>query len=364
MKEVARLCGIGTSGTKLAVAERIEEELSSFKPVPAGTRILSIDLGIRNLAYSLLTVPSDEQAKERVTKTKTKRQRQQPLQLPTLHAWERLALVPKPLQKKKSKAAQVGDVDPLAEAADVDLPISPQDFSPGRLSATAVRLVRERLLPLKPDVVTLEMQRFRSIGGPAVFEWTLRVNSLESMLYAVLTTLRDVGHWHGVIETVVPRHVLARLEDGEAEDAAKTVPAKKRRTTTTKKKKEMDDESVDSLVEEDASPEAPAKRTKVDSKLIKKNIVGRMLLTGTDVKIAEDATSASLMIQAYLDKWQRKPLPKKSKNAPSEVLTQRLKKLDDLADSLLQGIAFIKWQESRKKLLDGGFEAIQDQMRD
>lgn len=254
LKQIARLCGKSRSGTKPAITDRIIDDLKEFKPLAPGTRILSIDLGIRNLAYSLLEVPASK-------KKRVKTADSDPLP-PVLHAWERLALIPKegvarkPAKQKKGKKVAADDNATLDEAldlaAEVDepatkatkskskkgkktaaaateeppldtqaaalaaleddpttVPIAIEDFSPTRLSSLAVELILTRLLPLKPDLVILEQQRFRSMGGNAVFEWTLRVNSLESMLYAVFTTLRHLGHWPGgKLEGVVARNVL------------------------------------------------------------------------------------------------------------------------------------------------------------
>jgi len=35
-------------------------------------------------------------------------------------------------------------------------------------------------------------------------------------------------------------------------------------------------------------------------------------------------------------------------------------KLDDLADCLLQGVAWVKWQENKRLLLDGGVDSLDE----
>lgn len=356
LRQVARLCGLSRTGTKAAISDRIVENLQGFTPLAPGTRVLSIDLGIRNLAYSLLEVPKPSQ------------------QRPILHAWERLALVPKipgaSRPKKKTKKAtkaaeaeaaeeeanaaaaaeleaglapkkkqrtkrttaepaqtQESDAAALAGGDPTTTPVPVEDFSPTRLSQLAVDLILTRLLPLRPDVVTLEQQRFRSMGGSGVFEWTLRVNSLESMLYASLTTLRALGRWpDGRLEGVVARNVLDFVAAG-------------------------DERMVWPKIKRD------------DNKKLKKDIIGRMLTAGEGVRIGKargggGGGDVEAMRGEYLERWS----PANGRRAKGGV--DSLKKLDDLADCLLQGIAFIRWQENKRKLLEGGVEALESQMLD
>lgn len=374
LKQIARLCGRSRSGTKAAITNRIVDGLQDFKPLVPGTRVLSIDLGIRNLAYSLLEVPGASH------ETPTKRRRRGQAQdaassvTPILHAWERLALIPKtakatkPKAKKKgsksavdavsqdeaalttaeadsipapgkaktkrrSKKSDLEQQDPnphddgllaAAEADPTTTPVPIEDFSPTRLSALAVELILTRLLPLNPDLVILEQQRFRSMGGSSVLEWTLRVNSLESMLYAVFTTLRKLGQWpHGKLESVVARNVLEFMAVQEGEAAS-----------------------------------IWAKEGKGDNKRIKKDIVGKMLSTQVGVTVGGDG-GVEDVVREYVERWGAK-----GKRGKSFGGAEGMRKLDDLADCLLQGLAFIRWQENKKRLLEGGVEALEDQMVD
>lgn len=375
LRQIARLCGNSRSGTKAAITDRIVDNLQGFTPLAPGTRVLSIDLGIRNLAYSLLEVPGP--SRETSPKKKTRRKTPAPpvaslsSETPILHAWERLALIPKtpkpsnPKKKKKGKraagaededAAAELDADPTAHkkkkkttrstetkddsdvpeaaaattatAVPTTVPVPVEDFSPARLSQLAVDLVLDRLLPLRPDVVTLERQRFRTVGGSGVFEWTLRVNSLESMLYAALATLHRLGRWPaGRIEGVVARNVLEFM-----------------------------------AVQEGAAGAIWEKTRQDDNKRIKKDIIGRMLQTGEGVRIAvgeegAEETNVCVVREEYVEQWS-------GNGKRGKAGTESRKKLDDLADCLLQGIAFIRWQENKRRLLEGGVEALESQMVD
>ncbi|KKY30680.1 putative endodeoxyribonuclease-like protein [Diaporthe ampelina] len=362
LKTIARLCGKSRSGTKAVIADRVVDDLKTFTPLAPGTRVLSIDLGIRNLAYSLLEVPNPNHGLPAKNAKGTKKKGTVPSStttIPRLLAWERLALIPKAdkvvppkrstkksrkrseadgendadqqdeqvLPKKSRRKAKTEEVGPghqaddlAAEADSATTPVLMEDFSPARLSALAVDLILNRLLPLRPDVVTLEQQRFRQMGGSGVYEWTLRVNSLESMLYAVLTLLRETGQWHrgGRIEPVVARNVLEFMV---VRDRAAGF-------------------DVGDIWGRGA-----------DNKKVKKDIIGRALASAGGLAV-EDAAEA--VASEYLDEWQGK----KSHQRKAD----RMKKLDDLADCLLQGLAFIHWQDNKRLLVEGGVDALQDQM--
>lgn len=361
LKQIARLCGTSRSGTKAVILDRIVGSLQDFRPLAPGTRVLSIDLGIRNLAYSLLEVPGSSYA-QNIDKSKGRKSQDGASMTPILHAWERLALIPKiakaPKRKAKSKSktpaaknneseSEVSDTpaksrtkkdsksnqtqedsfqDPaIAEQDPTSIPIPIEDFSPTRLSAVAVDLVLSRLLPLKPDLVIMEQQRFRSMGGSSVLEWTLRVNSLESMLYAIFITLKTLGQWpDGKLEGVVARNVLEFMAVQEGEGAS-----------------------------------IWSKEGKGDNKRMKKDIVGKMLSTKMGVRIGKEKALEDV-VREYVEKWGAKG--KRGKASTGGV--EGMKKLDDLADCMLQGIAFIRWQENKDRLLQGGVEALQDQMID
>ncbi|ROV97099.1 hypothetical protein VMCG_07470 [Cytospora schulzeri] len=365
LRQIAQLLGKTRTGTKAVLIQRIEEALENPKPLAPGTRILSIDLGIRNLAYSLLEIPNANHEPSATKAKKTRKKKNAPTTTsastpvkPILHAWERLALIPKipkiskpaaapkkkakAKQSKKTKKSQQSDVEfeddhdespaegPTGAEAEAEAvaddkattPVIIEDFSPARLSAVAVDLILNRLLPLRPDVVTLEQQRFRSMGGSGVYEWTLRVNSLEAMLYAILTTVRTLGRWpgEGRVEAVVARNVLEFMVMQERKGGVE----------------------VAGIWGKDA-----------DNKKVKKAMVGRMLAAGEGVSVSAEAEPVA---REYLDVWNGKLRGKKKSDS--------FKKLDDMADCLLQGIAFIRWQENTRRLTEGGIEALQDQMVD
>ncbi|KUI61434.1 Cruciform cutting endonuclease 1, mitochondrial [Cytospora mali] len=319
LRQIARLLGKTRSGTKPVIAERIVEAVGNSKPLAPGTRILSIDLGIRNLAYSLLEVPGADieppATKTKKGRKKTASETRPKTATPILHAWERLALIPrtsatakpkkrKPTKTRKTLSEEVVDEDyeetpekPPAKTDKTTTPVIPEDFSPTRLSALAVDLILTRLLPLKPDIITLEQQRARSMGGSGVFEWTLRVNSLESMLYAAFTMMQRLGKWTGGrVEGVVARNVLEFMvlqEKVAGVDVAKIW-----------------------------GPDA-------ENKKVKKAIVRRLLAEGEGVSVSE---AVEPVAKEYLDVWEGKVRGQKK--------SESFKKLDDMADCLLQGLAF------------------------
>lgn len=366
LKSIARLCGKSRSGTKAVIADRIVDDLRTFEPLAPGTRVLSIDLGIRNLAYSLLEVPNSNSVSPAKTAKSSKKQGAAPSSTtplaPRLLTWERLALIPKAdkvvspklstkRSRKKAKAHHEDDAgqqsgkaspkktrgkaktdevasdvpadDLAAEADPTTHPVVMEDFSPARLSALAVDLILNRLLPLRPDVVTLEQQRFRQMGGSGVYEWTLRVNSLESMLYAVLTLLRETGQWHrgGRIEPIVARNVLEFMV------------------------------VRDRVAGFDVGDIWGRGADKADNKKVKKDIIGRALASAEGLAVEGAAEAVAV---EYLDEWQG--------NKSFQRKADRMKKLDDLADCLLQGLAFIHWQNNKSMLVEGGVDALQDQM--
>ncbi|KAL1865850.1 hypothetical protein VTK73DRAFT_5029 [Phialemonium thermophilum] len=324
LRTLALQCGIARSGTKGALIQRIQQVVRDHRPLDGGACILSIDLGIRNLAYCLITAPPGRPHSSRP--------------LSVVHAWHALSLVPpactavgEKTTEEKKKRADGGDLDTSDVSPSILRPKLQQqeDFSPASLSEIAVGLVRDKLLPLQPTHVLVERQRFRSAGGPAVFEWTVRVNSLEAMLYATFGTLKALGHWDGIVAPVDPKRVASFLVEGEIEDAPQGADGQDIRLCSARSNK----------------------RTSREVKRQKMDLLGQWLSEG---RVSMGNPQAKAMRTKYLDRWMRKG-GKETRSGPDVKVQEAgsvdgLKKLDDVADSLLQGVSWLKWQENRSRL--------------
>jgi cruciform cutting endonuclease 1 len=321
LKSLAFQCGISTSGTKPVLTNRLINEIGpivanhgSKKSTP--NRILSIDMGIRNLAYCMLDVPSDMFSNSEFS-------------LPMVTAWRRIAVSSAPVPTE--------DVESL-------LPKPKEVFDPQTLSSAAYSLLRHTLLPHNPTHILIERQRFRSMGSPHILEWTIRVNMFESMLYAVLQTLKSENVWNGTVIPIAPGKVGPFwLEGGQSvsSDSALKIP--------------------------EAAVDASRARTKLrntkTAKLLNKGAKIDLVKNWLEVKekVILGTSEAESTGQAYLEKWHRLPGRAKSKSdtkADKVGEVEAMGKLDDLADSLLQGMAWLQWEKNKMEILKSGVEAL------
>jgi len=284
LRLLAQKCGLQTSGTKPILTQRIHDALTSRPKLLPNTRILSIDMGIRNLAYCILEVPTAPSL--RLTPSKIK---------PSLQSWQRLSL---------SSAPQQGETE---------------SFSPATLSALAYALLRHRLLVEKPFYILIERQRFRSMGSKHILEWTVRVNMLEAVIYGILCALKEEGIWEGEVLGIAP----GKVGPFWIEDAEGGGEWKKER------------------------------KAKKQNKGLKIDLVRGWLEERQMLGLGNEEVEA--MAKRYMDKWDRIPGRKKL-----EVKGEEMGKLDDLADCLLQGMAWIQWQENKKFAAQHGVEALLD----
>ncbi|KAG9245476.1 mitochondrial putative cruciform cutting endonuclease 1 [Calycina marina] len=314
LKLLAHKCGTASSGTKRVLIQRLHDEIAhAASSSAAHKRVLSIDMGIRNLAYCILDIPAHSGlAKETFAKDKE--------YVPRILAWERLAVSTKPETAEDGKR--------LKEA-----------FDPATLSTIAYELLRESLLKENPTHVLIERQRFRSMGGSHVLEWTLRVNMFESILHAVLRTLKGEGGWKGEVVSVAPGRVgpfwLSALDD----------------TKTSKRK------AVDIEIEVGTGLKKTRKSisAKVQNKGIKIDLVRRWLEAGDIVALGNEGVEKTG--KQYIDKWDRGVGRVLGSRNGDKVDTG---KLDDLADCLLQGMAWIKWEHNKRLAMRDGVEQFLD----
>ena len=141
-------------------------------------RVVSIDMGIKNLAFCDAEI-------SRASTTNTAQQFDAHMHV---LRWKKLDLVGG--AESKSTYPAMGDEEGTASALDEE---EGDQFSPSVLSKTAHRLIVEEILSARPDIILIEKQRWRSGGGSAVQQWTVRVNTLEAMLWAILETVKQQG---------------------------------------------------------------------------------------------------------------------------------------------------------------------------
>ena len=254
-------------------------------------------MGIRNLAYCRLILPPSTPAANSKNLAS--------IGDPTITEWARIEISKKAIKSKSDDMEE----SKVKEA-----------FDPATYSQHAYNLIK-MLLSSAPTHILIERQRFRSMGGSAVQEWTLRVNMFEAMIYAVLKSFSESGAWMGSVHPIAPAKV-AKFWLGDKQGA-----------------------------------EAEGKGSKSEkTKGAKVAVVGRWLDQGVEERPFRIEGQAREMGEKYL--WKRRG-GKRVKVMEGETAVE-IGKLDDLADCLLQGMAWIQWEKNRWLIMSQGSEALDE----
>ncbi|OGM47013.1 hypothetical protein ABOM_003752 [Aspergillus bombycis] len=376
LQKIAQATGIRSAGPKAALISRLETELaqceyhsvtpqSKTQKKPRNLSILSIDMGIRNLAFAHLLVPSASASATGKTGTTTSTTTSSGSGSkvpppPTLNAWRRLAVsdllrLPEPGPGPESGSTllvpgttEPSDIDELHElACQQDDKDGKEMFHPSPYAKQAYVLITTLLEKYQPTHVLIERQRFRSGGGSAVQEWTLRVGVFEGMLYAVLYALQrergrasassssssssssSAGDLAPVVLGVEPQRVVRYWGDGLGVDGVEKEKKKGGRSSAREGKK------------------------------VKMDLVGGWLDDALgdgdrDLKVAVSGEEElRRWVEAYLAKW------KGQKRRRGETGVVDIGKLDDLADCLLQGLTWLDWHIMRDRILREGVGALE-----
>ena len=335
LQRIARATGIQSSGTKGVLVERIEGVLgrhyeegrqlrggdstsSSGSINEHGEKygkgkcsVLSIDMGIRNLAFAHFHLAQHPSATSQANT------------IPQLTAWRRLA-VSEMGDKSLHGPVMTDTIEKTLKDDDVIVPTSRRQtqgtgedsFSPSGYASMAYNLITSLLDTYRPTHILIERQRFRSGGGSAVQEWTLRVGIFEGMLYAILHALR---HERGgetariSVQGIEPKRVVRYWMDKDE------IPTENELGTGN-------------------SSARAVKKAKID-------LVGRWLEASTGggqgmISLKPDG-EASEIASTYLRKLTTPNTRKK------DLGIADVGKLDDLADCLLQGVTWMEWQKMR-----------------
>ena len=350
IQEVLRAIGEATSGTKDVLQTRLLTKVVQKKmPVfteqdrKRETRILSIDMGIRNLAYCVAEVKKSALVNSAADMS--------------IKSWQRLDLS----EAFREYSHSDDQKDFLEEGA---LPSQEEEaiFTPERLSHMAYWFLDGLITQHQPDVVLIERQRWRSASSPTIQQWTLRVNSLEAIMWGVLTTLKrertlEKTKFDGWIRAVDPKRVGHFWLDDIKATMTTTQKGGKSKSRSKSRSVDVDDEEKE-LVEGEVETVKKLSRGKAEKKakieLLRSWLDSDTPSTVSSVARKNDPTlefhpainfsfspvhGADTTRQAFLHatdstaKRSRKP-------ASSEIIT---KKVDDVTDCFLQAAAWVAW---------------------
>lgn len=370
--------GAASSGTKASLEERFRRDVVKprlftrrpgwelSRPTDEKIRVVSIDMGIKNLAFCEAEVSYPVKGSLNATMEVLR--------------WEKVDLAPGArdveAQITQRNTTEPGDVD-----ADEDI----DPYSLGVLSNTAYGLVKETILSGAPDVILIEKQRWRSGGGSAVQQWTLRVNTLEGMLWAVLKTLYaerlailqkeskglDQEKNNGLYDvfSVDPKRVGYYWLGQSAQHLAGEASAFSPFAAAVAGRADLPDEAE--------TPSPKLSRSKAEKKA--KIALLRSWLTASPASTAPTTckmtptisfkigTKAESTYQAlcFPSKSTRsssgsKKNQKSSSNSTEEspdsiadgISAVQMKKLDDVTDCFLQAAAWVSWESNRVQLRD------------
>ncbi|KAF3011243.1 hypothetical protein E8E13_011651 [Curvularia kusanoi] len=370
--------GSASSGTKSTLIARFQRDIQRSglydrqcgrKEEYASTqhrklRVVSIDMGIKNLAFCDAEVSHSLDSKHGFDAH--------------MHVlrWKKLDLMSH--SDADSARFNVQDSGAVAGAADEE----GERFSPSVLSKTAYNLVVKEVLSARPDIVLIEKQRWRSGGGSAVQQWTVRVNTLEAMLWAVLETVKQTRlSLHGQAPAAAVREYGYRVYAVDPKRVGQYWLGQHARAL---QERHADTLALDDIalstdvggsgdVEDEVEEEELGKVTKKPSRSKAEKSAKIAVLRSW---LADEAMSSvpstpssmpriAFSIDAAADSTRQALLPKSkaprqkkssrdlAKDAAAlldEIPAAEIKKLDDITDCFLQAAAWVAWESNRLQL--------------
>lgn len=323
LKYWAFLIGAASTGTKAELQSVLRKHSGMVIP-NTQQRIVSVDMGIRNLAFCALEVPPTRPSSG-IRALKVTTWKRVDLLSENTASPEALDAVAKIKETGVERTALEGSPEgsrakKTKKQRDLASAIAKEAFGPSSLSKTAYGVTSD-LLGLKPSTILIERQRFRSGGASTILEWTIRVNMLESMLWACLETIRQSAPeaTSPSIQAVSPARVAQFWTEGFA--GIPLLP--------------IEDLVMPSTIATPTISEAVGRKGKVDKKakvaIVKSWVAGE----SKDVSLTFEGQAAEIS-EAF-------------KQARGGQMVAG-GKLDDLADCLLQAVAWVRWEENRRAI--------------
>jgi cruciform cutting endonuclease 1 len=320
-------------------------------------RILSIDLGLRNFAFSLLTpahppLPSPPPSQQQPSATTA------PWIPVHVHAWHRLDLTSPALfttittnttANIPAAAAATLQSDAAEDAREVavEKDADADAFSPTAMASLTLHLVQTHLLPLNPTHILIERQRYRTGGGAAVYEWTLRVNTLEAMLHAVFAALGGEGRVYPVVPKAVTGFLFPPPSLGDATAAAAAPDG-------VVQGEGSESEGVMGMGMGKGRKSAAASYRLLKSGKVE--LLARWLAAvegdgdgNREGLVIPQTEQAKEMARAFLGELRQEEA--RREKTGGKVKRTAVGKLDDLSDSVLQGMVWLQWQRNLEDMI-------------
>ncbi|KAF2648507.1 Ydc2-catalyt-domain-containing protein [Lophiostoma macrostomum CBS 122681] len=356
VKKLLMRIGSATSGRKNVLLTRLSHDLGNHK-MPLSeepsqsekVRILSIDMGIKNLAFCIADVHAN--ALSRITSGA-------PIPM-KIEAWRRLDVVEEvtaaSFQRSESNTKQ------KSEDAELEDDEAADPYTPSTLSRTAYQLIMQTFLPYKPDVVLIERQRWRSAGGPSIQQWTVRVNTLEGMLWALFTGFRERSN-----RTVPSGNSKNEVGNGKSYDIWGVDPKRVGNFWSSRTQSALEDEidfgpegEVTEFLESSKTAVKTSRRGAVEKKA-KIELLRSWLLhdsPATQNPVAKASTiddeamspAIAFSFSKEAESTRKSLLTEKSRGgrAKGKSVGKELRKLDDVTDCLLQAAAWVAWEGNK-----------------
>ena len=300
LHRLATLVGSHCSGTKPVRIQGIQSAVDNAVVLTRSGHyrdgdlsLVSIDMGIRNLAYCNIKTPFPNSATAGLDSI-------------TLEAWQRVEVAESLASRKPIAGLKKSKV--VAKALDIPTADTKESFEPQEYAKYAYSFVKRIIDEHNPSHILIERQRFRSGGGSAVQEWSIRVGVFEAMLYAAIRTLVEQKYCDCTVVPMPPA-MVNRFWLNSATDDTPSYKAKQKQGDRVKKQKIQ--------------------------------IAGKLFSIGSVDKVPLSLSKAASKTKVdFLAKL----------SGQKNLSSASIPKLDDMADSLLQGIAWISWQRNRLNL--------------
>jgi cruciform cutting endonuclease 1 len=326
------------------------------------TRILSIDMGIKNMAFCVADISSREM------KLFSNKASSIPKAEMQIAAWRRFDVAEKVGKWSASPAIAEGGSS-LAEAT-IDEEEGEGPYTPSALSKTAYNLLKHVLLPYKPDIILIERQRWRSTGSPSIQQWTVRVNTLEGMLWAILTALRE--------ERDIPARGNANAYDIYAVDPKRVgtfwIRQNSAHAASPGKKRDLFDGRAQDLGPEDEIVDVLGNEKTLEKKLSRNKAEKKAKIQLLRFWLAKPRPSANADADPTSTEIEFTFTPEAEDVRAALCVTggtgrgrakkiTDLNKMDDVTDCFLQAAAWVAWEGNRVKIANEQWDVDRKELR-